>query len=263
MSQIDHQSPPPQDDYWANALRWLFSFDELHIHQKVLAIAQKYYVHDADNQPRFFVVRPPKLLLNTILSVFYLALRIIILVIAYRLFVSTASFLLPLLIVIFSQTFLGFMFALMAPYRHIEVFRDESQQWRILTITQDNKIGFYRRYTLYGQDGSEVAVMSRSVFASVFRRDWWVETPDGYFLCRVREDSLVRSLLRRYLGTLYGVLRTNFNFEDENGQVLGVYDRKLTLRDQYHLNMSDDPNHTIDRRVCLAMSILLDSAESR
>jgi hypothetical protein len=44
---------------------------------------------------------------------------------------------------------------------------------------------------------------------------------------------------------------------------MGEYNRKLTLTDQYVLDLRADPQYLLDRRVVLAVAILLDSAERR
>jgi hypothetical protein len=156
-----------------------------------------------------------------------------------------------------------FVRILLAPYRHIDVFTDESEQFRALSITQDNKIGFYRRYTIFDAAGNPVAQARRNTLKAMWRREWIAETIDGRPICRIREDSLTLALLRRYLGPLFGVLRTNFNFEFPDGTPIGEYNRKLTLTDQYLLDLRQDTYYLIDRRVALALAILLDSAEAR
>lgn len=254
---------PEERNYWEAQLSQLFSFDELHIRQKIFTFSQKYFVTDAQQNLLFFVLRPPKLAANLGLGIVFSIIRISIFVLAINLVLYQGQIMLGLVLLFVSNLVLGFAIALLSPYRHIEVYRDESMVWRVLTVTQDNKLAFYRKYTLYNSFGEPICVFSRNVFASMFRRDWWVESPEGEFLVRVREDSLPRALLRRYLGPMYGLLRTNFNFEDERGTILGVFDRKFTLTDEYVLKMTGDPSRTVDRRLCLAMSILLDTAESR
>ncbi len=253
---------PPEYAQW---LAWAFDYDELHVRQKVLAISQTYYVTDAQDTPRFFVVRPPRLAVTMavgfLLSLVNLA--ILISVVNYVMTAGLQALPVGLGVMIVSGYVLGIVGLLLAPYRHIEVFSDESRAWRILTITQDNKIGLTRDYTLYDCLGGEVARFRRGTLRSVLRRDWRLEAPDGTLLGHVREDSWPRALLRRYLGPLYGLLRTNFNFYNADGEWVGKYDRKLTLLDMYVLDMNGDPDRTIDRRVTLAMAILLDTGETR
>lgn len=252
-----------EDLYWLRILQQIFHYDVLHIRQKVLAIAQKYYVTDEWNRPRFFVVRPPRLALNMALNLSVGVLRIAIFIYVIRMLMAGGSIVVAIGILFVTNFLLGLVHTLLAPYRDIEVYTDESQAWRILLITQDNKIGFWRRYSLHDCLGDVVAVFRRNTLKSLLRREWIVETPSGERIMRVREDSLWLALLRRRLGPLWGALRTNFNFEFPDGTVFGKYDRKLTITDQYILDLRGDPQHLADRRVTAAMSILLDTGEMR
>jgi len=257
----------PVDPAWRQAFDGLFAFDELHVRQKVLAIAQKYTVTDSWGRPRFYVVRPPRLALNAILGISLTLMRLC-LFLGVVLWVSRTGMqpgTLAVGIAFLAVTgwVLGLGAVLASPYRHIEVFRDESQAWRLLTITQDNKLGVWRRYTLYDCFGQEVARLRRNTFKSILRREWIVEGPSGEPLLAAREDSWTRALMRRYLGPLWGALRTNFNFEFPDGRVFGKYDRKLSLIDDYVLDLGGDTQRRADRRALLAMAILLDTGEMR
>ena len=76
-------------------------------------------------------------------------------------------------------------------------------------------------------------------------------------------DSIVLSRLRRVLGTFFGLLRTNFVFQTPEGEVLGEFNRKFTLLDRYVLDLTEDAERTLDRRVALAAGIMLDTGERR
>ncbi len=71
------------------------------------------------------------------------------------------------------------------------------------------------------------------------------------------------SLLRRVLGTFFGFLRTNFLFLGPGGEVLGEFNRKFTLLDRYVLDLTADPERTLDRRLALAAGVMLDTGERR
>ncbi|MCC5875521.1 MAG: hypothetical protein JJU11_04810, partial [Candidatus Sumerlaeia bacterium] len=94
-------------------------------------------------------------------------------------------------------------------------------------------------------------------------RRWKVYTPSDGMICLVEEDSLMLAVLRRWLGSFWGLLRTNFDFRLPDGHRVGEFNRKLAIIDSYFLDLRQDPWYLIDRRVCLAMAILLDTAEGR
>ncbi len=260
-SRAQQQPPvPPETDRF---LRWLFSYHVLTIRQKVLAIAQKYYVRDDQGIPRFFVVRPPKLGLNFLAGLASFVIRILALILAVHfiffrgdIVAGVASFLIG--------GWVGEMVAvLLRPYRDIGVYTDDTEQFQVLFITQDNKFGLYHRYTVYDPLGQPAATARRNLLKSLGRRQWVAESLEGRPLLKVREDSLFLAIVRRLPLPFVGFLRTNFDFVLPDGKRIGEYNRKLTLTDQYILNLGDDPHYLVDRRVALALAILLDTAEGR
>ena len=73
--------------------------------------------------------------------------------------------------------------------------------------------------------------------------------------------SLLRRLLR---GSFFGLLRTNFIFVTTDEEtVFGEFNRSFTVLDRYVLDLSADPDRNFDRRIALAMGVLLDTAEGR
>lgn len=255
-------SPPIPPDAWRH-LQWLFSFHVLTIRQKLLAISQKYYVNDDQGRPRFYVVRPPKIGLSVVAGIAGLIISLLALFIAFRMIFGGGSFT-TAIVVIFAGRFIGALVTtLLRPYRDIRIYTDDTEQYQVFFISQDNKFGFFQRYTIFDAMNQPVAVARRNFFLSAFRRTWWADTLDGRPILKIHEDSLLLSILRRYLGPLWGALRTNFDLVLPNGARIGEYNRKLTLTDQYMLDLSGDPWYLVDRRVALAVAILLDTGEGR
>jgi len=78
------------------------------------------------------------------------------------------------------------------------------------------------------------------------------------------EDSILLSMLRRFFGPLFGLLRTNFMIMSPDfSDVLGELNRKLTLFDKYVLDLTHDPDRLLDRRIALALGVMLDTGEHR
>jgi hypothetical protein len=94
------------------------------------------------------------------------------------------------------------------------------------------------------------------------RRRWEVKNSYGVRLCLAKEDSIILSLLRRTGIPIFLFLRTNFIFL--RGQdVIGEFNRKFTLLDRYVLDMTADAGRSIDRRIALALGVMLDTGERR
>jgi hypothetical protein len=257
-------SPPPTlPAETVRHLQWLFAYHVLTIRQKLLTISQKYTVNDEYERPRFFVVRPPRIMMNVLAGMASTIIRLLALLQGFRILLGTQDYVTALLFVIGGSYLSLLVRILLTPYRDIRVYTDESEQFQVLLLTQDNKFGLHHWFTILDAVGQPVARARRNFIVSLWRRQWVAETLDGREICRVREDSLALALLRRYIGTLWGALRTNFDLLFPDGSRAGEYNRKLTITDQYILDLRQDPTLLIDRRVTLALAILLDTAEGR
>ena len=120
-----------------------------------------------------------------------------------------------------------------------------------------------RTYTVVLPTGEPIARLRKVYPHNVVRKRWYVEAPAGERLAMAIEDSMVLSLLRRVLGPFFGILRTNFLIERADGEVIGEFNRKFTLFDRYVLDLRADQAGTLDRRVALALGVMLDTGERR
>lgn len=65
---------------------------------------------------------------------------------------------------------------------------------------------------------------------------------------------------------MFGLLRTNFVIvggSNPGGEVLGELNRKFTLFDRYVLDLTPDTTRSLDRRVAVALGVILDTGERR
>jgi hypothetical protein len=52
-------------------------------------------------------------------------------------------------------------------------------------------------------------------------------------------------------------------FVRPDGSILGEFNRKFTILDRYVVDLTDDPDRYLDRRIALALGIMLDTGEGR
>lgn len=252
-----------------------FDRDRFLLRQKV-AVREKYLVWDEYDQPILYIERPRYLLRNLFgfmgAAFFGVIMFLIFLVPA----IAAAS--LP------GRIFSGFMACvaivftvvvplLVAQKRPVTIYRDESKQEPLLTILQDHKVWVINTtYTITDTSGQMLARLHKNHLYNMIRKRWYCYGPDQALLCMAKEDSMLRSFLRRAfsqlgaIGTLVmPLLRTNFVILGgaEAATPIGMFNRKMTLLDRYVLDMSADPARTIDRRVALALGVMLDCGERR
>jgi hypothetical protein len=151
------------------------------------------------------------------------------------------------------------------PLRHLTVYRDDSRAERMLEVRQDQRVALLvRTYTVMTPDGQSLAQLSKNYLHNIIRKTWYARGPDGALTCTALEDSVILSLLRRVIGRLFGLLRTNFLIvRGPYREVIGEFNRKFTMLDRYVLDLSGDHDRLLDRRVALALGVMLDTGEGR
>ena len=244
-----------------------FRRDRFLLRQKHLAISEKYAVWDEEGKPLLFVERPAHLARNLLALLAGLA--------AGGLAAAVVGLLLHLLFGVPALTAVGavagFLAALvpvglaLSVKRHVTFYRDSTKQERLLEILQDRKVQLVRAtYTVNSADGELLARLHKNYLYNVIRKRWYCYGPDGSVLCVAKEDSLILSLLRRFLGVFFGILRTNFIIlEGTTRNVIGEFNRKFTILDRYVLDVSADRKGCLDRRIALALGVMLDTGERR
>lgn len=257
------------DDGHAPDVDDVFRRDKFLLRQQHLSISEKYAVWNEQGESIAFVERPAHLLQN--LGAVFAGLLAWAVLGAGAVAVSSAlpKDVAPVL-AIFGM--FGGMFAMvvviiaLSAKRHVTIYRDERKSEPLLKIFQDAKFQFMvATYTVSDPKGEVLARLRKNYIYNIFRKRWYVLPAEGdQPMALALEDSLILSLLRRFLGPLFGLLRTNFIITRSDGErVIGEFNRKFTLLDRYVLDLSADRDRALDRRVALALGIMLDTGEKR
>jgi uncharacterized protein YxjI len=247
----------------------VFDRDIFLLRQKHLAINEKYTVSDESGAPIVFVERPAHLLRNLLALLVGLAAMIAsvaavitgVVAVGGKEAAGVAS------IIAWPLAFLTLILvaSALSKKRHITFYRDERKKDRLLEILQDRKIQLITAtYTVRDARGQPLARLRKNYLYNIFRKRWEIRTLADQLAFLVKEDSIILSLLRRVLGPMYGLLRTNFVFCGADGRsVLGEFKRKMTILDRYALDLKRDRHRKLDRRLALAMGVMLDTGERR
>jgi uncharacterized protein YxjI len=245
-----------------------FDRDVFLLRQKVLSIDEKYFVWSEDGRQILFVKRPRYVLrdVGALLAGLFCGF-----VVASTSIVIAQQLPEPLRPILAVFGILGFFGALLvvatalSAKRHVYFHLDESQREPVLSVEQDRKFApLVATYTVKDAAGRVLAKLDKNYVFDWLRKRWRCFAPDGRLITVVREDSMVLAIGRRLLGPMLGLLRTNFVFYDGDSQrELGQFNRKFTLRDHYVLELRNDPSRALDRRVALALGVMLDTGERR
>src|SRR5436189_4429637 len=206
-----------------------FDRDVFLLRQRVFTIASKYEVLSEGGAPILYVERPTYLF-RTVFA-YLLALMAAGIVFGWATRTDAFDAVNALLAIFgFGFAFATFVVVSMSarPLRHVTVYRDDSRREVLLRVLQDQRVAvLVRTYTVTTGDGTVLARLRKDYVYNLIRKRWAVESPAGAVMALAVEESIVLSLLRRVLGPLFGLLRTNFVFERPTGEELGEFNRKF------------------------------------
>jgi uncharacterized protein YxjI len=114
--------------------------------------------------------------------------------------------------------------------------------------------------------GEKVGVLGKVFGKSLLRSTWSIMDANEQELAIAKERSQFWAIVRRAVDVIpYGdVIPILFHFTiDEGDRHLGDFTRKIGIRDTYTLDLSGDPERTLDRRLAIALAIALDALQSR
>jgi uncharacterized protein YxjI len=248
----------------------VFDRDVFLLRQQLLRISEKYDVADEQGNKIVFVERPAHLLRNVGAALAGVVAATVVGVgfaqLADMAKGSAFEGVLALLAVLGALVALFAVGIALSAKRHVTFYRDQTKRTKLLEVLQDRKWQpITATYTVRDAAGRTLALLWKNYLYNFLRKRWYVKTPDGATtLYLAMEDSVILSLLRRLIGPLLGFLRTNFIIvRPDSEEVIGEFNRKFTILDRYVLDLKADRGRTFDRRVALALGVMLDTGERR
>jgi len=273
-----YDGQPPESE---GGREGIFDRDRFLLKQKVLTINQKYHVSDEEGNQLLFVQRPSYVFRNMLAMVAAIASFFVVMAL---LFVVDAAFnsgprgagprgqtanalfavslLITFALAVGAAMFVGIG---LSPKRHVTFFRDDSKTDAQLYVLQDKKFAITNfTYSVMDSEGNLIATLRKNYLHDILRKKWECLNANGQVLCVIREDSAIKAFFRRFLGGIIAaLLKTDFIITDPTGAPLGKFMRKYTLMDRYVLDMTPDAARLIDRRVAVAIGVMLDTGEKR
>ena len=148
----------------------------------------------------------------------------------------------------------------------LRAFTDDSEQEELFRIKARSVVDIGGRYNVTAPDGAALGALVKLFRQSLLRSTWRVVDASDGELFLASERSLGVAIGRRVADLVpYGdLLPIPYHFVFRSGErEIGGLTRKIALRDQYELDLSGDPERTIDRRLAIALAIALDALQGR
>jgi hypothetical protein len=141
----------------------------------------------------------------------------------------------------------------------LRFFADESESEELFRVKARQVVDVGGRYDVTTPAGERIGVLQRRFAQTLLRTTWTILGPDEGPLAEVTESSMARAVLRRVVDIpiLY-----HFSILVDGKQV-GEVKRVLTLRDRYVMRLGGDFDRRIDRRLAVALLVVLDALQAR
>ena len=151
----------------------------------------------------------------------------------------------------------------------IRFYTDDSKSTELLRIKARQRFDPRATYDVTGADGTKIGEIKKVFGASLLRSTYEIDSASGSVLAQ--EQSLWVALFRRlvgfvpYVGDFADWLPIPYHFEFlRDGEVVGHHRRRVgKFRDIYDIDMSGDPERTLDRRLVLAIAVGMDALQAR
>ena len=151
---------------------------------------------------------------------------------------------------------------------HITVWRSEHKSETLFTVRAEKILDVHGKFLVEDEMGHLIGHCRKVFGTSLLRSTWEVHDANDQLLFVAREKSPAIAIIRRLLqfvpdiGAFANFVPFNFVFE-RDGQVVGSHHRVWwSFSDRYALEVSDALKAT-DRRLLLALGILLDALQDR
>jgi uncharacterized protein YxjI len=153
----------------------------------------------------------------------------------------------------------------------IRFYADDSKQVEVMRIKARQRFDPRARYDVTDARGEKIGEIQKVFGASLLRSTYALFDAHGTEVARASERSLAVALFRRlvglvpYLGDFANWLPIPYHFDFKRGDdLLGTHSRQaFKFRDTYTIDMSGDPQRTLDRRLVLAIAVGMDALQAR
>jgi uncharacterized protein YxjI len=153
----------------------------------------------------------------------------------------------------------------------IRFYADDTKQQEVMRLKARQRFDPRARYDITGSGGEPIGQLQKVFGESLLRSTYRLYDATGEETAKATEKSLAVALFRRlvgfvpYIGGFSDWLPIPYHFVFVRGdEVLATNTRRaFKLRDTYTIDLSGDPQRTLDRRLVLATAVGMDALQAR
>jgi uncharacterized protein YxjI len=153
----------------------------------------------------------------------------------------------------------------------IRFFTDDTKQVEAMRLKARQRFDPKARYDITDANGAKIGELQKVFGKSLLRSTYRLYDSSGEETAQATEKSLLVALFRRlvdfipYVGNFADWLPIPYHFVFKRGdRELATNTRRAwKIADTYTIDLSGDPERTLDRRLALALAIGLDALQAR
>jgi uncharacterized protein YxjI len=153
----------------------------------------------------------------------------------------------------------------------IRFFADDTKQVEVMRLKARQRFDPAARYDITDANGGKIGELQKVFGTSLLRSTYRLYDAAGDETAKATEKSIVVALLRRlvgfipYVGGFADWLPIPYHFVFvRSDRVLATNTRRAwKIRDTYTIDLSGDPERTLDRRLVLATAVGMDALQAR
>ncbi len=143
----------------------------------------------------------------------------------------------------------------------IRLFTGEDMQTELLRIAARQVLDFGATYDVHDSaTGEQVGSLRRKGLRSLLRDKWLIFNAAGQEIGAIEEDNMLLALVRRLLTNL---VPQTFTLTLQGQPTAELRQRFNPFIKKLELDLKQDPQHRLDRRLALAAAVLISAIEGR
>jgi uncharacterized protein YxjI len=141
----------------------------------------------------------------------------------------------------------------------IRIYSDDSMATEIMKIKQEQILDFSGSFQVMdSQSGELIGILKRKGLKSMFKDEWIIMDKNRQEIGLIKERGGASWFIRRFI---FSSLPYKYDIILRGNPVGTVVEKFKIIGDTYYVDLNQDPNQTLDRRLAISAGLMMDIGE--